>query len=213
MPRDREYDRLRDEMNGAWEAKEHLKQELDEAWEKLQSKQSRYGSEIEDLKQEHDDTFEEMKRAYSSASDAFESGDHDEAASESARGRDLRSELPDLVSKRRELIDKMKKAQDKHKGILDAYRDKKRQFDHAKERFDDYKAKLEGERRDIASKAGVHRGHHVKVVLKRDGKSHVYFGGRGEADGGNHGHYVLDESGNIEYRRDPNEPHGGQNYR
>ena len=42
---------------------------------------------------------------------------------------------------------------------------------------------------------------------------HLYFGGMGgDPLGPGHGHYVMDYSGNVIYRRDPNAPRGIQNY-
>jgi outer membrane murein-binding lipoprotein Lpp len=213
MPRDYEFDRLRTEMNGAWEAKEYAKRELDAAWDEVQSTQQRYGYRIEQLTRDHDRAFEDMKSAFEDASRAFERGDHDEAARCSARGRELRNSLAGYVSERRGHINECKRAQARHRVARDVYQDKKREFMLAKERFDDHKAMRAAAKQDAAFRAGVqHYGDDVKVVHK-DGKSHVYFGGVGEPDGDGHAHYVLDEFGNIEYRRDPFADRGPQNYR
>lgn len=213
MPRDPEFDRLRAEMNGAWEAKEYAKQELDRAWDEVQSTQDRYGWRIEQLTRDHDQAYEEMKQAFEDASNAFTSGDHEEAARCSARGRELRDTLPGMVAERRGYIDECKQAQARHRAALDVYKEKKHEFILAKERFDDHKAMIQAAKQDTAFRAGVqHYGDDVKVVHK-DGKSHVYFGGSGEPDGPGHAHYVLDEFGNIEYRRDPFADRGPQNFR
>ncbi len=213
MPHDDEFDRLRAEMNGAWEAKDYAKREHDEAWDEVQSTQNSYGYRIEQLTRDHDQAFEDMKSAFEDASNAFSAGEHDEAARYSARGRELRESLPSLVSERRGYIDECKRAQARHKAAREVYQDKKREFMLAKERFDDHKAMVQAAKQDTAFRAGVqHYGDEVKVVHK-DGKSHVYFGGTGEPDGPGHAHYVLDEYGNIEYRRDPFADRGPQNFR
>ncbi|TAK89220.1 hypothetical protein EPO04_03955 [Patescibacteria group bacterium] len=213
MPHDEELDRLRTEMNGAWEAKEYARRQHDDAWDEVQSVQSRNGYRIESLRAEHDRKFDQMKAAYDAASNAFLNGDHDEAARKSAEGRSLRAELPSLVSERRSLVEECKAAQRGLEATRDVLKDKKHQFRLAKERFDDRKAVLEASRRDVAFKAGVqHYGHDVKVVHK-DNKTHVYFGGVGRPDGAGHAHYVLDEFGNIEYRRDPFQERGPHNFR
>lgn len=40
----------------------------------------------------------------------------------------------------------------------------------------------------------------------------IYFGGVGKPDGPGHGHYVMDQKGNVTYRREPFDPHGAQNF-
>lgn len=215
MPYDYEFDRLRAEMNGAWETKNYAKQEHDRAWEEVQSTQTRYGYRIEQLSRDHDRAFEDMKAAFAEASNAFTRGDHDGAARYSARGRELRSSLPGYVSERRRYIDECKRVQARHKTALDVYRTKKHEFMLAKERFDDRKAMRAAAKQDALFRAGLlHFGHDVKVIHKpEDGKTHVYFGGIGEPDGQGHAHYVLDQFGNIEYRRDPFADRGPQNLR
>lgn len=154
-----------------------------------------------------------MREAYEDASSAFERGDHGDARSYADRGKELKAELPGLVSDRRAMIEEIQGVRSRHQAYLDVYRDKKREWQLAKERFDDHKAMRQAAKQDAAFRAGVqHHGDDVKVVHK-DGKSHVYFGGVGEPDGEGHAHYVLDEFGNIEYRRDPFADRGPQNFR
>ena len=215
MTHDYDLDRLRSEMNGAWEAMQYMKAELDKAWSEVESTQSRYGHLIEELTRDHDRAFDDMKRAYDRASDAFTSGVHDDAASYSAEGRNLRDSLSGYVSERRQYIDECKSAQSHHKGILDAYRDKKHEFRLAKERFDDRKAQLEGARRDLAIRAGDPSYYGDEVIAKNEpgGKTSVYFGGVGSPDGPGHAHYVIDEFGNLTWRREPHESRGRHNAR
>jgi hypothetical protein len=214
MPYDYEYDRLRTEMNGAWEAKEYAKREHDQAWDEVQSTQSSYGWRIEQLTRDHDRAFEDMKSAFEDASNAFTRGDHDEAAHCSARGRELRDSLSGYVSERRGYIDECKRAQARHKAAREVYQDKKHEFMLAKERFDDHKAMREAAKQDKLLAAGLqHYGHDVLVKHEEDGSTSIYFGGIGRPDGEGHAHYVVDRFGNITYRRDPFSERGPQNFR
>lgn len=52
----------------------------------------------------------------------------------------------------------------------------------------------------------------VKIVVKQDGMTHLYFGGMHTPAGQSHGHYVLDATGLKVYARDPFEPHSPHNY-
>jgi hypothetical protein len=209
MPRDDELDRLRTEMNGAWEAMQYAKQEHDNAWDESQRLQDRYGDRIKSLKDQHDRMYQEMGQAFSDASSAFSRGDHEEAARCSARGRELKAAMAELPPQWRSMIAELQPAQARWKAARDVYRDKKHEFQLAKERFDDHKAEIEGARRDAALRAEVpaHYGHDVKVVNEPDGSTSIYFGGIGEPDGEGHGHYVLDQFGNITHRREPFQPH------
>ena len=66
----------------------------------------------------------------------------------------------------------------------------------------------------MSAKAGVPIQHCNNVVISTDtdGNTNIYFGGVGAPDGPGHGHYVLDGNGNVTYKRDPFDPHGGQNF-
>lgn len=81
------------------------------------------------------------------------------------------------------------------------------------------KVKLEGKkRRDdkkaIAEKAGVPRQYHDNLWVSTDsnGNTSIYFGGVGKPNGPGHGHYVMDRSGNVTYKRDVHDEHGSQNF-
>lgn len=75
-------------------------------------------------------------------------------------------------------------------------------------------AKKADDKRSIAEKAGVPYQYLDKVYVSKDsnGNTNIYFGGMGEPNGPGHGHYVLDRTGNITYKRDPYEDHGGKNF-
>lgn len=215
MARDSELEELRSLMSGEWEAMKYAKRQMDDAWGELQRVQDRNGPQIKALKDQHDRMYEEMKAAFQDAADAFSAGNHEghNGAKEcSSRGRRIQAEMRELPPRRRSLIDEIEPYRARWSAARDAYNDKKRHFQLAKERFDDRKAVIAAANQDAAFRAGVHQGHDVKVVHKGD-KTHVYFGGIGEPDGQGHAHYVLDSFGNIEYRRDPFQEHGGHNFR
>lgn len=102
------------------------------------------------------------------------------------------------------------------------------EFKSAKEAFDSaskaFKTRLERvkaegkkrnqDRRALAEKAGVPYLYLDKVWVSKqpDGTVNLYFGGVGKPDGPGHGHYVMDASGKLTYKRDPFDPHGTQNY-
>lgn len=102
------------------------------------------------------------------------------------------------------------------------------EFKSAKEAFDKaskaFKARLEvvrtqnirnkNDKRSIAEKAGVPAQYLDKVYVSKDanGNTNIYFGGIGEPNGPGHGHYVVDRSGKVTYKRDPYEEHGGKNF-
>ena len=81
------------------------------------------------------------------------------------------------------------------------------------------KVKIEGQKRredkkSIASKAGVPHQYRDNVWVSTDssGSTNIYFGGVGKPNGPGHGHYVMDRSGKVTYKRDPFDPHGAQNF-
>lgn len=81
------------------------------------------------------------------------------------------------------------------------------------------KVKAEGQKRrndkrSVVEKAGVPRQYldNVWVSTDRDGNTNIYFGGVGKPNGPGHGHYTMDRTGTVTYRRDPFDPHGAQNF-
>lgn len=94
-------------------------------------------------------------------------------------------------------------------------------FNHLKEAYGKRLAsvreaakKRREEKRAIAERAGVPAQYcdNVWISKKPDGTVHIYFGGIGEPNGEGHGHYVVNVSGEVSYRRDPFDPHGPQNF-
>ena len=86
-----------------------------------------------------------------------------------------------------------------------------------KARLDKVKAtnrKRRDDKKSIAAKAGVPHQYrdNVWVSTDSDGNTNIYFGGVGKPNGPGHGHYVMDRSGTVTYRRDPFDPHGAQNF-
>lgn len=102
------------------------------------------------------------------------------------------------------------------------------EFKRAKIEFDQavraFKARLEivkaetarkkNDKRSIAEKAGIPYQYCDKVWISTDsdGNTNIYFGGSGKPNGPGHGHYVMNRSGSVTYRRDPLDPHGSQNF-
>jgi hypothetical protein len=66
----------------------------------------------------------------------------------------------------------------------------------------------------IAAKAGVPCQYQNDVYVSEgpNGIINIYFGGVDKPDGLGHGHYVMDSSGSVTYRREPFDPHGAQNF-
>lgn len=112
-------------------------------------------------------------------------------------------------------------AKAEHERAQDEFQCAKRNFDAARQAF---KARLEKVRdthkrhqddnRSIAEKAGIPYQYLGDLRVSRDqnGNTNIYFGGIGKSDGPGHGHYVVDYSGKVTYRRDPFDPHGSQNF-
>lgn len=81
------------------------------------------------------------------------------------------------------------------------------------------KVRSEGQKRredkkSIAAKAGVPYQYRDNVWVSTDsnGNTNIYFGGVGKLNGPGHGHYVMDRSGKVTYKRDPFDLHGAQNF-
>jgi hypothetical protein len=70
------------------------------------------------------------------------------------------------------------------------------------------------DKRSLAERAGVPYQYFddVWVSTAPDGTVNIYFGGAGSPNGPGHGHYAMDARGNVTYRRDPFDEHGGQNF-
>ena len=86
-----------------------------------------------------------------------------------------------------------------------------------KDRLDELKSahrKRRKEKKSIAAKAGVPLQYQDNVLISTDsdGITNIYFGGIGKPNGTGHGHYAMDQNGNVTYRREPFDPHGAQNF-
>lgn len=75
-------------------------------------------------------------------------------------------------------------------------------------------AKKANDKRSIAERAGVPYAYRDNVYTNKDsdGTIQIYFGGVGEPNGPGHGHYTMDSSGKVTYKREPFDPHGEQNF-
>lgn len=108
-----------------------------------------------------------------------------------------------------------------HLRARDDFQQAKSEFDRAKKAFhsrlDILKAQTkqrDKDKRFFAEKAGVPMQYRNKVYVSKDadGNVNLYFGGVGKPNGPGHGHYVMDKSGKVTYKRDPFDPHGTQNF-
>jgi hypothetical protein len=108
-----------------------------------------------------------------------------------------------------------------HERAQEEFKRAKANFDQAAKAFKDRLGKVQAEskrrkddKRSLAEKAGVPSQYRDNVWVSTDssGNTNIYFGGAGEPNGPGHGHYVMDHSGKVTYKRDPFDPHGTQNF-
>jgi len=112
-------------------------------------------------------------------------------------------------------------AKAEHEHARAAFLRAKTEFENAKLAFQSRLATLKSEtekrksdKKSLAVRAGVPSQYHNDVYMtkKTDGTTHFYFGGVGSPDGAGHGHYVMESTGSVSYRREPFDPHGSQNH-
>ncbi|HEU0266836.1 MAG TPA: hypothetical protein VFQ70_04370 [Candidatus Saccharimonadaceae bacterium] len=112
-------------------------------------------------------------------------------------------------------------AKAEHERAQDEFKRAKAEFDQAVKAFRSRleKVKAEGQKRRedkklVAARAGVPYQYRDNVWISTgsNGNTNIYFGGVGKPNGPGHGHYVMDRSGNVTYKRDPYDPHGAQNF-
>lgn len=124
--------------------------------------------------------------------------------------------------------DRFNRLKNEHSSAKADHERKQKEFDNALSEFERakqaFRSRLEAakaaskqrqdDKRSIAERAGVPFQYHndVWVSTHPDGTINIYFGGAGQPNGPGHGHYVMDKYGNVTYRREPFEAHGGQNY-
>lgn len=109
-------------------------------------------------------------------------------------------------------------AKARHERAKVEFEQAKADHERAKEAFrtrlERVKAERKADNRSIAERAGIPYQYRDDMYVSRDaaGNINIYFGGAGDPDGPGHGHYVLDSSGNVTYRRDPFDSHGAHNF-
>lgn len=112
-------------------------------------------------------------------------------------------------------------AKTEHERAQAEFKQAKEAFDSAamafKSRLDRVKTEGKRKREDkkaLAERAGVPYRYRDDVWISTDsaGNTNLYFGGLGKPNGPGHGHYVMDRSGTVTYKRDPYDPHGAQNF-
>jgi hypothetical protein len=120
------------------------------------------------------------------------------------------------------------RAKREHDSAKDDHDRKQTDFSRAKKEFDEaanaFRTRLEtvraesqrkrDEKRSLAERAGVPYQYRDSVWISRqpDGAVNIYFGGIGNPNGLGHGHYAMDASGHVTYRRDPFNTRGSQNF-
>jgi hypothetical protein len=113
------------------------------------------------------------------------------------------------------------RTKEEHQQKQAKFQEDKAAFERAKEAFQKrlevvhaQSKQRKDEKRALAEKAGVPFQYRDNVYVSRqpDGTINIYFGGVGTPDGLGHGHYALDQSGSVKYRREPFDPHGAQNF-
>lgn len=144
--------------------------------------------EIRDARERHDDTkpaFQQAKEAFASAKRTYD------------------------------------QAKSQHESTQTKFKNAKVDFDKAAKAFKDQLEKVradnkkrKGNKRSLAEKAGVPYEFRDSVWVSKqsDGTVNIYFSGVGKPNGLGHGHYVMNASGEVTYRRNPHEPHGAQNF-
>ncbi len=113
------------------------------------------------------------------------------------------------------------RAKSDHEQKQEEFRRTKAVFNSAKSAFQarleavrDERQRRQTDKRALAEQAGVPYQYldDLWVTTAPDGTVNIYFGGSGSANGPGHGHYAMDSYGNVTYRREPFDEHGGQNF-
>lgn len=112
-------------------------------------------------------------------------------------------------------------AKAEHERTQAEFKRAKAEFDSCTEAFKSRleKVRSEGQKRredkkSIAARAGVPYQYRDNVWVSTDsnGNINIYFGGAGKPNGPGHGHYVMDRNGEVTYKREPHDEHGGHNF-
>lgn len=117
--------------------------------------------------------------------------------------------------------DEYEQAKAAHARANDEFKRAKTDFDTAVKAFQERLSELRAENskrkennRAIADKAGIPYQYRndVYVSEESDGTVNIFFGGFGTPDGPGHGHYSMESSGKVIYKRDPSDDHGLKNF-
>lgn len=141
------------------------------------------------------------------------------------RARDAHNATKPAFQQAKANFDSAKRAHEQakanHERAQAEFKRAKEEFDKASKAFKDRlqavrdeSAKRKSDKRSVAEKAGVPYQYRDNVWVSTDssGNTNIYFGGAGSPDGPGHGHYVLNRSGEVTYRRDPYDAHGSHNF-
>jgi chromosome segregation ATPase len=138
-----------------------------------------------------------------------------------AEHEEARAEFKETQAACNEAKAEFEDAKAHHENLKDDFHDAKREHQRARDAFSQRLDELRAEqqqrkddRRSLAQEAGVPSEYwdDVWVSIDNEGTVNIYFGGSDEPAGEGHGHYAMDASGYVTYRRDPGEEHGAHNF-
>ena len=152
------------------------------------SERRRLVDQIRSAKAEHEATkpaFQRAKDEYDSARRSFNSAKDEHARTQA----------------------EFKRAKEAYTSAVNAFRTRLEQVRADGKKFNQ-------DRENLARQAGVPLRYINKVWVSKEpnGIVNLYFGGVGKPNGPGHGHYAMDRSGKVTYKRDPFDPHGSKNF-
>ena len=106
------------------------------------------------------------------------------------------------------------RAQADFKYAKDEFNNASKAFKDRLQHVRDASARRKADKRSVAQQAGVPYQFLDNVWVSTDlsGIVNIYFGGLGSPNGPGHGHYAMDRTGKVTYRRDPYDAHGAHNF-
>ncbi|MEI6228867.1 MAG: hypothetical protein WCP11_02515 [Candidatus Saccharibacteria bacterium] len=197
--------------------KDKQKRKVCNLYDKLKISRQESQPSIDYLDEEHDKIFKKMHEAYEMSSVAYERGDIKRGLKYSKKGRRNEATLGNIIEARRRFTIPLKEmganlAQEK--AILNRLRARVAEI---RCDFHDWMKIMNfvfRNQEEIAYNAGVPAEflRNMRVELHDDKSVHLLFGGDSGPLGKHHAHYVVYPDGFVSYDRDPNAPHGPQNF-
>lgn len=153
------------------------------------------------LNTEHEELSDELRAVSRRYSGTFRRHNHHMAKSRMAKVAELRHYLARVIKEKEQLGKK-------HKRALSRYLLRQDVFFAANDAYFHAWAQYEARRAGVPSQYFDN----LRVTMHSNGSTGIYFGGIGGATGPEHGHYVLDETGELYYTRLPFGAHGAHNF-